>query len=171
MKMKHQLVALISLFVAACGGSGSDPAPINAAPTISLIADQSTSANQKSGTIAFTVTDEQPGNLSVSVRSDNQETIPDSGIELGGSGNARTLAVTPVSDAVGDAFITVFASDQSGLTASESFLLTIDAQQLSMRQFTRTTFADDTAGDPELVNAIEFDHDADDDDFQDLLAQ
>jgi hypothetical protein len=170
MNMKNQLVALVGLLVAACGGTDYSAPRANVAPTISAIADQSAVANQKSGPIAFTVSDEQTGNLSVSASSDNQQIIPDSEIELGGSGSARTLAVTPVIDSLGDAYVTVFATDQQGLTASASFLLTIDPEQLSMQQFTRVNFAEDSSGEPELVNAVEFDQDASEDDFADLLA-
>ena len=172
MNLKNLTVATIGLLVAACGnGSDPAPAPINAAPTISVIADQSTMANQASAPIAFTVTDEQLSSLGLSATSDNQEVVPDTGLVLGGSGGDRTLTVTPTLDRLGDAFITVTVTDQAGLSASTTFLLTIDPQQVSVQQFTRTTFALSADGDPELINAIEFTQDADNDDFADLLAQ
>ena len=171
MKFRHQIVALTGLLVAGCDGSGSSPAPINAAPTISAIADQNTTANAQSAAIAFTVTDEQPSNLSISVSSDNQQAVPDSGLVLGGNDTARSLTITPVIDTLGDAFITIIVSDQAGLLASTSFLLTVVPQQVSTQQFVRTTFAEAETGDPALINALAFDQDADNDDFADLLAQ
>ena len=40
-----------------------------------------------------------------------------------------------------------------------------------MQQFIRAAFASSADDDPELINAVEFAQDADDDDFADLLAQ
>ncbi len=171
MKTKIQIATLLSLLVAGCGGSGSSPAPGNLAPTISAIADQNTTANEQSAAIAFTVTDEQASNLSISASSDRQQVVPDSELVLGGSGTMRSVTITPVIDTLGDAFITIIVTDQAGLSASTSFLLTVVPQQVSLQQFVRTTFADAEDGDPALINAIAFDQDADNDDFADLLAQ
>lgn len=171
MNFKYQVVALLGLIAAGCDGSGSLPAPVNQAPTISTIPDQSTEANQQSAPIAFTVADEQVSSLAVTAMSDNQHVVPDAALELGGAGTSRTLRATPELDMLGDAFITIFATDAQGLTASESFLLTIDPQQASMQQFTRTSFALAEDGEPGLINALQFDQDADNDDFADLLAQ
>ncbi len=171
MKLRHQIVALIGLLIAGCGGSGSSPAPGNLAPTISAIPDQNTVANQQSAPIAFTITDEEASSLSITASSDRQQVVPDSALELGGSGTDRTLRVTPAIDTLGNAFITIIVTDGQGLMASTSFLLTIDPQQVSMQQFTRNTFAESADGDPELVNAVDFIQDADGDDFADLLAQ
>ena len=171
MKFRHQFIVLIGLLVAGCGGSDFSTAPANLAPTISAIPDQNTVANTTSAAIPFTVTDEQASGLSITANSDRQQVVRDSALELGGSGTARTLTVTPVIDTLGDAFITIIVTDQQGLMASASFLLTIDPQRESMQQFTRDTFAESADDDPAFVNAVEFTQDADDDDFADLLAQ
>lgn len=169
MKFKMQIITLLSLLVAGCGGSGSAPAPVSTAPTISAIADQSTSANASSSAIAFTVT--SASSLSFSVSSDNQQVVPDAGIDLTINGASGSITVTPVIDTLGDAFITILATDQAGLSASTSFLLTIIPQQLSFQQFVRAEFANPQDSEPALVNAVAFDQDADNDDFADLLAQ
>ncbi len=169
MKFKIQIITLLSLLVAGCGGSGSAPAPVSTAPTISAIADQSTSANASSSAIAFTVT--SASSLSFSVSSDNQQVVPDAGIDLTINGASGSITVTPVIDTLGDAFITILATDQAGLSASTSFLLTIIPQQLSFQQFVRAEFAKPQDSEPALVNAVAFDQDADNDDFADLLAQ
>lgn len=168
MNIRHQIIAVIGLCIAGC--SGSDSAR-NRAPSISAIADQATMANAPSAAIVFTVTDEQASNLSITVSSDRQTVIPDSGIVLTGIGTARSLTVTPVIDTLGDAFVTIIVTDRAGLSASTSFLVNVIPQQASMLQFTRASFEQDEADDPQLVNAIEFDQDAADDDFADLLAQ
>ncbi len=171
MKIKHQTAALMGLVVAGCGGSDFSPAPVNGVPTISAIADQNTSANETSAAIAFSVEDEQVSTLSLSAMSENQQVVPDAGLILGGSGANRSVTATPLDDTLGDAFITIIVTDQAGLSASTSFFLTIDPQQMSMQQFARTTFVDGADGDPVLINAVMFDQDADADDFADLLAQ
>ncbi len=169
MKIKIQIATLLSLLVAGCGGSGSAPAPVNTAPTISAIADQSTSANVSSSAIAFTVTSST--SLSFSTSSDNQQVVPDSGLDLVSNGAGGSITVTPVIDTLGDAFITIIVTDEAGLKASTSFLLTIVPQQASMQQFVRTEFAQAENGEPAFVNAVAFDQDAENDDFADLLAQ
>ena len=169
MRNRKLIIGIAAFLIAGCDGDGN--ALVNIPPTISVIADQSTPANGPSAAIAFTITDEQLANVSVSVSSDNQVVIPDANIALGGSGGARTLTVTPVIDTLGDAFITIIVTDSAGLSASRSFLLTVIPQQVSILQFTRSTFAEDEAGEPALINAVAFDQDADGDDFADLLDQ
>lgn len=169
MKINTQIFALLSLFIAGCGGSSQ--APVNQAPTISAIADQSTTANATSSAIAFTVTDEDTAGLSFSTSSDNQLVVPDSALVLVNNDSSGSITVTPVIDTLGDAFITIIVSDSAGLSASTSFLLTIVPQQVSLQQFVRTEFAQAEDGEPALINAVAFDQDADDDDFADLLAQ
>lgn len=169
MKTKFSMLLPVVIALSACSGSDNNTAIVNAAPTISAIANQRTMANQKSAAIVFTVADEDAASLTLSASSDNQQVIPDAGIELGGANRSRMLAVTPEIDTLGDAFITVFVADRFGLMASTSFLLTVDPQQSSMQQFVRTTFVLDENGDPAPVNAVAFDQDASDDDFADLF--
>lgn len=171
MSTKYLIVVFISMVVAACDGGSDGAPPVNTAPTISQVPAQSTGANQASQPISFSVSDEQVGNLGLTAMSDNQLVVPDGGLILGGSDTSRTITISPVSDTLGDAFVTIIVTDTDGLSASTSFLLTITPQQKSLQQFTRTSFADSADGEPELINAVEFAQDADDDDFADLLAQ
>lgn len=169
MKTNIFVVTLVGLIVAGCGGSNSSPAPINIAPTISAVPDQSASANVSSSPIAFTIT--SATDVTYSVSSDNQPVVPDSGLDLVSNSGGGSITVTPVVDTLGDAFITIMATDQAGLTASTSFLLTIDPQQVSVQQFVRDEFAAAEDGEAALINAVAFDQDADDDEFADLLGQ
>lgn len=172
MKIRYASIAVVSFLVAACDGGSSTTAPaVNQAPTISVIADQSITANQASQPLNFTVADENVGNLSFSLMSDNGDVVAIDGLQLGGSGTSRTLTVTPVVDTTGDAFVTIVVTDSDGMSASTSFLLTINPQQKSMQQFTRDSFSENADAEPDFVNAIEFAQDADDDEFADLLAQ
>ena len=170
MKFEIQIALLMSLLVAGCGGSGSSQAPINAAPpTISSIPNQSTSANVASSAIVFSVS--SATSLSFNTSSDNQQVVPDSGLDLVSYGASGSITVTPIIDTLGDAFITIIVTNQAGLSANTSFLLTILPEQAPMQQFVRTEFAQAQDGEPALVNAIAFNQDAENDDFADLLAQ
>ena len=165
------LVLVVSLLAACSGGSAGDRQPVNRAPTISAIPATATTANRASQPIAFTVGDERVAALDVSVSSDRPALVPDDAIVAAGIGAERTLTITPAVDMTGDAMITVIARDAAGLAASSSFLLTVNAEQKSMTQFARDAFDSDEDDEPVLINAVEFDQDADEDDFADLLAE
>lgn len=172
MKLKYMSMALVPMLVAACGdGSGPNQRNVNTAPTISAIGAQTITANGASPAIGFIVSDEQPDSLVFTVMSDNPTVIAEEGLELAGGGTDRTITVTPTIDTVGDAFITIVATDPNGLAADTSFLVTVAPEQKSMQQITRQWFDATPGGEPELVNAVEFTQDADSDDFADLLAR
>lgn len=173
MNHKVMLPALVSLALTACGGSGSGdaPPPVNQAPAISAIADQSLKANQSGPEIAFVVSDESPGNLTLGLSSSNGNLVPTTRLTLAGSGANRTLTISPLPDTTGEAFITVDATDREGLTTSTTFLATVSPEQKSLQAFTRMMFGADENDVPALVNAIEFVEDVGDDDFADLFSQ
>ena len=170
MKTMCVSLAALSVLLSACSGSNNNE-QANQAPSIAPIGQQTIVANAPSAPIPFTVNDEQLNDLAISATSDRQQVVPDDGLSLAGMGSERTITVTPVNDVTGDAFITIIATDTAGLSASVSFLLVVDPEQRSMQQFARDTFATDADDDPVLINAIEFEMDAEDDDFADLLAQ
>ncbi len=100
----------------------------NTAPSISEIADTVTNEDDPASPMAFTVGDtETPADdLTVSATSSDQTVVADSGISFGGTGTARTVTVTPVANAFGFADITVTVTDQGGMTASDTFRLTVN---------------------------------------------
>lgn len=173
MKTKTYYIALCGLVLAGCSGSGDGPAPVNMAPSISAIADQTIEANVQSPSINFTIMDDQTPetSLAVSVMSSDTDIVANDGLVVNGSDTARSLAITPVADTLGGSLITVVVTDAAGLSASTAFMLTVDPQQLSFQQFFRAAFADAPGAVPRLINAISFDQDATADDFADLLAQ
>ena len=171
MKLKYAWFALLGGLLAGCGSSSNgDGAPVNAAPTVGAVTDISIGANQQSQPIGFVVSDEQLTSLVIEVSSDNQQALPDSRLMIGGSGTDRTITVSPVIDLLGDALITIIVTDQQGLSASTSFLLTIDPEMRSIQMFARSEFMKSADDEPDLINAVEFMQDADSDDFADLLA-
>lgn len=171
MRKSNLMLGLPILLAAACSNDNNQrPDPVNQAPTIAAIGDQTVSANMQSQPIAFSVNDEAVGQLTFEVLSDNSDLLPVSAITITGSANPLSLIATPSSDRVGDSLITVIATDGEGLSGSTAFLLTVEAQQVSLQQFTRDTFAREPNSEPSLINAIEFTDDAENDDFVDLLA-
>ncbi|MCK6472077.1 MAG: Ig-like domain-containing protein [Planctomycetes bacterium] len=104
------------------GSNGNTP------PTISNIADQTTSEDTAKSNIAFTVGDAETaaGSLAVSGSSGNTMLVPNTNITFGGSGANRTVTVMPAANQNGTATITVTVSD--GIqSASDSFVLTVTA--------------------------------------------
>jgi hypothetical protein len=98
----------------ATGGSASDTFvltvdAVNDLPTISDVADQTTSEDTATAAIAFSVGDlETPaGSLVVSGSSSNTTLVPNANIVLGGSGSDRTVTIIPAADHSGTATITV----------------------------------------------------------------
>ncbi len=102
--------------------------PVNDAPILSSIADQSTEEDTSTGAIAFDINDIETATsaLSLSVDSSNPALVPVSNITLGGTGTQRTITITPAANQFGVATITTTVSD-GNLTSSESFVLTVNA--------------------------------------------
>src|SRR5213075_1752385 len=65
--------------------------------------------------------------LTVTTASSNLTLVPAANIVLGGAGASRTVTVTPAANQSGTATITVTVKDADGGTASDSFLLTVNA--------------------------------------------
>jgi hypothetical protein len=101
---------------------------VNTAPTISNIADQSTTTDTATSAIAFTIGDEQTAvaNLTVSGASSNTTLVPNANIVFGGSGADRTVTITPATGQTGTSTITITVSDGS-LSASDTFVVTVNA--------------------------------------------
>ena len=128
------LALAAAALVAGCSGGGggeeessSPTLPVNAAPTISSFADQTIDEGTETTPMSFTIGDAETaaGALTVSVSSSNGSIVPDSAIELTGSGAARTLMIFPAAEQSGTATITVAVRDAGGAQASSKFELTV----------------------------------------------
>ena len=99
---------------------------VNDLPTISALANQTTSAGTAVGPLALTVGDVETaaGSLTLTGDTTNSTLVPVANIAFGGTGANRTVTVTPAPNQTGTATITVTVSD-SQATASTSFLLTV----------------------------------------------
>jgi len=121
-------------------------------PTISDIGDQATTVDTPTAAIPFTINDADTpiGNLTMSRNSSNPTLMPTNNIVFGGSGNNRTVTLTPVAGQTGSATITVTVSDGS-LTASDTFVLTVGTVSTGTASFTNSAaiaIADVGAGNP-----------------------
>lgn len=101
---------------------------VNDLPIISGLANQSTTEDTQK-VIAFTVSDaETPAaSLVVTGTSSDVQLVPNANILLAGSGTNRTVTVMPATNRFGSATITLTVTDSSGGSASNTFVLTVNA--------------------------------------------
>jgi len=100
--------------------------PINNQPVVSSIGDVSILKNTATSQIGFTVSDVETaaGSLIVTGSSSVQSLVSNAGIQFGGSGNNRSVTITPQNGAVGVATITITVSDGVNSTL-RTFQLTV----------------------------------------------
>ena len=99
----------------------------NLPPTISSIADQTTTSGVSTSAITFVVGDDETAavDLEVTATSDDATLLPTGGIVLAGSGADRTIMLTPAAGQTGTATITVTVTDEENVAATETFDLTV----------------------------------------------
>jgi subtilisin-like proprotein convertase family protein len=100
---------------------------------------QSTPVNTATGAIPFQIRDAQTpaSNLLLSATSSDPTVInAASGIDFGGSDTNRTITLTPEPNKIGSSTISVIVTDGGGLSATNSFLLTVDRGQLTVTGLT-----------------------------------
>lgn len=101
--------------------------PVNDAPTISAIADQTIDEDTSTGPIPFSIADiDTPAaNLSISANSSNPNLVPSTGILIGLNQGNRVVTVTPSPNQTGSALIILTVGDGQA-SASTQFLLTVN---------------------------------------------
>lgn len=164
------LLAATALAVAACSSSNDrdeQPAPpVNTAPSVSAIGDQSIGQDTSASGVSFGIADAETdaGALRVTATSSDPLLLPASGIVLAGSGSTRTLALTPAETATGAATVSVTVTDPQGQSATRTFRLTVNTVLVSFTGWTTETF---TVAESEASRAMlgfTLDSDADDND-------
>jgi hypothetical protein len=102
--------------------------PLNTAPTLTTIANQTINEDGVAGPLNFTVGDaESPASsLTLTRASSNTSLVPTANVVLGGSGANRTVTVTPVANLSGTAQITLTVSDGT-LSATQSFSVVVQS--------------------------------------------
>ena len=98
---------------------------VNDAPTIVAIPDQTIALNSSAGPLSVTVGDEDPASVTLTGTSSNTALVPPTNIVFSGSGSNRTVTVTPALNKTGTATITVTAVDGAGMTARDTFTVTV----------------------------------------------
>jgi Bacterial Ig domain len=161
------LYALSAGLLAACGSGGYDrpPTPPAQAPTIAGLTDQSLPQDTTTPVLSFQVNDTDSGAGSVTVTATSSDTaiIPAEGIVLGGSGASRTLQITPAPEMIGDATITIRATDPDGLAAQQAIRVTVNGVFVSFTTTVSDAFAVGENGDQHSLSGFTFTLDADDD--------
>lgn len=136
MKLTSTKIAVVlssAVLAAGCSGGGGSPepapppAPVNAAPTISAIADQTIDEGGATDVLAFAIGDAEtsPDALSVSVSSSNSSVVQADGFELTGTDSSRALMIFPAAEQSGAATITIAVRDAAGAVTSSKFELTV----------------------------------------------
>ncbi len=112
----------------------------NTAPQIAQIADQTIDENASAGPFSFTIddTDTFADDLTLSVVASNPTLVPDSGIAIEGTGNSRTITITPAANQSGSAAISIFVTDEEGLRSTRIFTLTVRAANRPPVAFAQT---------------------------------
>ncbi|HKQ36665.1 MAG TPA: immunoglobulin domain-containing protein, partial [Verrucomicrobiae bacterium] len=102
---------------------------VNDPPVIGDIPDQQINEDSAFGPFVFYVNDLEttPNALTLSALSSNPTLIPQFRISLLGSGTNRSVRIIPAQNQSGSAVITVTVRDGEGRTASDSFVLTVQA--------------------------------------------
>ncbi|MDY7076624.1 MAG: Ig-like domain-containing protein, partial [Chloroflexota bacterium] len=111
--------------------------PDNTPPTISDIADQSTTVGTPLD-VTFVISDAETALnvLGLSAASSNTTLVPLSGITFSGSGADRTATIAPTSGLTGTTVITITVSDGE-LTDDDVFVLTVGLHRLYLPLITR----------------------------------
>ena len=102
--------------------------PVNDAPMITDIVNQTIDENNPTGALPFTIGDLETaaGALTVSGTSANTVLVPDANVVVGGAGANRTVTITPAANTSGTATITITVGD--GITtAIDTFTVTVNA--------------------------------------------
>jgi len=100
--------------------------PVNDAPSITSVADQTIPEDGATAALSFTIgdIDNVIGDLSVTGSSSDTVLVPNANVVIGGSGANRTVTVTPVPNGNGATTITLSVTDGSATTTTQ-FLVTV----------------------------------------------
>lgn len=156
--------AATSSLVAGCGGGGGYGGG-NEMPQIAALADASINQDSSTGPIGFTVSDRETSAdaLTIDVASSDPSLLPLDGIVVGGSGQSRTITVTPAPAQFGAGVVTLTVHDGQGAQASRSFRVTVSAVLVSFKDWTTTTYGTPEVELPATVDGFTFQPDADED--------
>ncbi len=101
---------------------------VNDLPTLSEVEDQTIDEDTTTGPLAITIGDvETPAaTLKITATSSNTALIPVANLVFGGTGEDRTVTVTPAANKFGTAMITVKVTDANNGVTTQTFQVTVD---------------------------------------------
>ena len=108
----------------------SDPLPVNASPTIATLDPVTLTSGQTPPVLTLSVGDDTTAidNLIITAVSSNPAFLPDPVVA---GGTLRTLTLAPITGELGSATVTVTVTDAEGLSATQTFDVTVAAPPLS----------------------------------------
>jgi hypothetical protein len=169
----RNLAVLCTVLVAtACGGGeqSQEAAPPPSGPAIGNIAP--VTVNQDTtAMVPIPVTDGQSpiSSLVYTATAMNSTLVLPQGLVVQMNNGVPTLYVTPAESATGVTQITVAVSDPKGGTAQQTFMLTVNAVDVSFTTFAEEVLAAAETAPPVTVNGLTFIQDADDSTIFDAL--
>ena len=98
----------------------------DASPTISDVTDNSTDEDTPTSAIALTTNDADGDSMFLAGISSNQTLLPDSNIVFGGSGDNRTIALTPSLNEFGTVTVILTVDDGNTNSSQDTFILTVN---------------------------------------------
>jgi len=111
---------------------------VNAPPVIGNVTNRLIAVNANTGAIGFYVNDLEtaPQHLALSVASSNTGLVQNASIVLSGSGTNRTVVVTPITNRIGSAVITLTVNDGT-LVTDGTFTVTMEGTAQETWRFER----------------------------------
>ncbi|KPA14205.1 hypothetical protein MHK_005588, partial [Candidatus Magnetomorum sp. HK-1] len=128
---------------------------VNDTPSISSIVDQTTNEDITISSIDFTVSDIETAGCDHAINIDSSDTnlVPIENISYSCSADVFYLTITPTNNQNGSSNITITATDEGGLNATEVFTLTVDAVNDSP---SISSIADQTTNEDTTISSIDF---------------
>ncbi len=111
---------------------------VNAPPALGDVTNRAVAVNAGTGAVGFTVSDDEtaPQHLALAANSSDTGLVRQAAIVFGGSGANRTVTVTPVSNRLGSAVITLTVSDGTR-AANDAFTVTVAGTSQEAWRFDR----------------------------------
>ena len=100
--------------------------PVNDAPLISSISDQTVDEDATLAGIPFTISDEDSVNLTVTASTNNSTLLPPGSVSITGVGGNRQVFITPAANKFGSAVVSITVSDGEA-SATSTFNLTVNS--------------------------------------------
>ncbi len=137
----------------------TDGGQANTTPTISDVTDKSTNEDTATSAIVVTIHDDDGDAMTLAGTSSDQTLVPNGNIVFGGTGDNRTVIITPALNQFGTTIITLTVDDSNDGTAEDTFVLTVNSVN-DAPIFTSTEVTESTEDVVYIYNIVAEDDDA-----------